>query len=82
MTWKTYIPQALKQLHGVFGSSIEVEIVESKGKKSIVRIQKEDALTFTSSITAFLTDLSIFGHQHVNAHISSKDLDIRNVRLQ
>ncbi len=82
VTWKTYILQALKQLHGVFGSSIDVDIVEIKGKKAIAKVQKEDALTFTSSITAFITDLSIFGYQHIKAHISYKQIDIRLAKLQ
>lgn len=78
VTWKTYTLQALKQLHGVFGSAIDVDIIESKGRKCTVKIQKEDELTFTSSITAFITDLSIFGYSEIHAHISYKKLDIRN----
>ncbi|KAH3679279.1 hypothetical protein WICMUC_001103 [Wickerhamomyces mucosus] len=61
VSWKTYILQALKKLHGIIGSAIDVDIVSNKGKKSLIVAHKDDEFKVTSALLTFSPNLNIFG---------------------
>lgn len=61
VTWRTFFRSALLKLHGVFGTAIEVEVLETKANRALVRLQSEDLAKFKSAIVVYTADLSICG---------------------